>query len=638
MTRRPPGSLAWLPLVGMLWAVACAAPTQTPGPSPRQTNGLEALAGGTLRVGMDIRGYESFQLSEDGTTFNFVWDPQATWAADPWEIFRCCLLRTLMSYTGRATNEGGAELRPDLAADEPTISADGLTWTFRIRPGLTYAPPFEATPIVAADFVRALERALKPNPFEPPDSHRPFTPYATYFSEVIAGAEEFTAGQVTSISGLEPRDPSTLVVQLLRPAGDLGARLTLPAAAPIPPGASDGHDAGYGRYLVSSGPYMIEGSDVLDPSLPPDQQPTAPGYVPGTSLTLVRNPQWDRATDELHAALPDSIEITQSDDYDAELQAILDDELDLALGSDLDPADVTRLRADPQIAPRVHLAPTLRSNWITLNTAVPPFDDVRVRRAVQLITNKAALVELLNPGTRIQSHAIPDAFANGLLSEYNPYATTGDAGSVEGARAEMRLSRYDSDTDGLCDDAACADVYLPVRDDDPPRWAAAQAWANQLAQVGVTLRLELTDPDEAFLYGALPGNRGAIGFIFGWASDYLNGSSWFGPLATGAAIGPEMIGNLSLLGASAEVLQSFGYEVTDVPSLDARIASCTALTGAAQFSCWAEADQYLMERVASWIPLDNPQTSRVTSTSVTGFVFDASLAMPSLGNIAVRLP
>lgn len=621
-----------------MWLLALGCGTQNPVPSGSPTPDPNAdRRGGILHVSMDLAGYEEFQLSEDGTSFNFVWDPQATWAAEPFELFRCCLLRTLMSYNGRPTNEGGAVVRPDLADGEPMISADGLTWTFAIKDNVHYAPPYGDRTVTAADFIRALERTLRPDPFAPVDEPRAFGPYAAYFQEVIAGAEEFTAGAVSTISGLETPNPLTLVVHLTRPAGDLSARLTLPASAPVPAGAADGHDAGYGRYLVASGPYMIEGADKLDPNLPADQQPMVSGYVPGASLTLVRNSNWDPATDSLRPALVDRIEISQFDDYDAELAAIRDGRIDFALHHDIDPADVSRFRADAQLAQRVHVAPGLISDWITMNLAVPPFDDVHVRRAMNLVTNKSALLGILDPGARIQTHAVPDAFSNGLLSEYDPYATVDNSGSVERGKAEMALSGYDLDGDGVCDDAVCADVYLPVRDDDPDRWTAAQAWASQLATIGVVLRLEQTDADEAFLYGALPENKGALGFIFGWSSDYLNGSSWFGPLASGAPIGNE-IGNLSLLGATAEQLSGWGYEVTEVPSVDAQITSCVALTGAAQFSCWAEMDQYVMERVVPWIPLDTRQVLRLTSANVSNFMFDASLAMPSLANVEVATP
>ncbi len=74
------------------------------------------------------------------------------------ELFRCCLLRTLMSYNGQPTSEGGAELRPDLADGLPEVSPDGLTWTFRLKPGIRYAPPFADREIVAVR-LRASPRA-----------------------------------------------------------------------------------------------------------------------------------------------------------------------------------------------------------------------------------------------------------------------------------------------------------------------------------------------------------------------------------------------------------------------------------------------------------------------------------------------
>ena len=53
--------------------------------------------------------------------------------------------------------------------------------------------------------------------------------------------------QANAISGLIARDRHTLVVRLTRPTGDLGYRLAMPAVAPIPPDAADGHPFGYLR-------------------------------------------------------------------------------------------------------------------------------------------------------------------------------------------------------------------------------------------------------------------------------------------------------------------------------------------------------------------------------------------------------
>ena len=109
----------------MIAAVAC------PGPShPTPTSAPSAERGGTLRVGVT-------------TSQGRDYDPQVysgTWMFD--ELGRCCLLRTLLSYNGQDTLHGGTSLHPDLATALPEISTDDLTWTFRLKTGIHYAPPF----------------------------------------------------------------------------------------------------------------------------------------------------------------------------------------------------------------------------------------------------------------------------------------------------------------------------------------------------------------------------------------------------------------------------------------------------------------------------------------------------------------
>src|SRR5207249_1384947 len=141
--------------------------------------------------------------------------------------------------------------------------------------------------------------------------------YSFYYS-VIQGFDAYAAGKADSISGLEAPDDTTLRVHLTSATGDLGERLALPAAAPIPPnpsappaafGVATGHDDDDGGFLVASGPYMVDGSEALDFSLPPGQQRAARGVVPGSAITLVRNPSWDPASDELRAAYVDRIQV-----------------------------------------------------------------------------------------------------------------------------------------------------------------------------------------------------------------------------------------------------------------------------------------------------------------------------------------
>lgn len=92
----------------------------------------------------------------------------------------------------------------------------------------------------------------------------------------------------------------------------------MPAAAPIPPlpgdpdapfGVATGHDDNYGRFLIGTGPYMFEGTDQLDFSLPPDDQDPVTGYDVGRSIVLVRNPSYDPDSDDLREGYVDRIEV-----------------------------------------------------------------------------------------------------------------------------------------------------------------------------------------------------------------------------------------------------------------------------------------------------------------------------------------
>src|SRR5215212_8986231 len=127
----------------------------------------KAPRGGTLRVGV----IEPPSSTIDPAKIEF--DPPIT------ELQRCCLLRTLVNYRGATTEEGGSVLRPDLAVALPTVSEDGLAYTFRLKPGIRYAPPYEDVTIKAQDIVRALEYALRLK------SHN-----ATNLMLVIEGAQE----------------------------------------------------------------------------------------------------------------------------------------------------------------------------------------------------------------------------------------------------------------------------------------------------------------------------------------------------------------------------------------------------------------------------------------------------------------
>jgi peptide/nickel transport system substrate-binding protein len=611
----------------LLLAFAC---TSGPESSTRgQSAGSGPGPGGTLRAAMSDRVLPLVEL-----------DPQRAYSNLGFERFRCCLLRTLYSYNGKPTEEGGGQLRPDLAEGPPEISGDGLTWTFHLKQGLHYAPPLNEVEITAPDIIRAIRRMADVNPAGRIGG------YPFYYSP-IEGFDDYRSGASSGISGLQTPDDRTLIVRLNDITGDLAYRFSMPGTAPIPEGAADGHATDYARFLVASGPYMIEGSEDLDPSLPPAKQEPVAGLVPGTpagddaqaeagSLTFVRNPSWDPATDGLRPAYPDRIEFVLGQEVDAIARGVDRGELDLAFGEDAPPEQVERYRGDPALSNRVFVHAKSAMVQLTMNLAVPPFDDLHIRRAVALAIDKEPLVRMMGDPPYgpfgasagvVATHLAPDSLEGDLLHDFDPYPH-----DLNRAMEEVRQSPYDGDGDGVCDAAECRAVEALVLSDGSVVPEQGKAIRGDLARIGIDLDLQ-PKPVEAFFNGIYdPARRAAMGIGHAWATDMPVGTGWFPPLFASDTLGST---NASLLGASPSQLRRWGYGVTSVPNMDDRLQGCLAETGEAQTACWAQLDQYMMSEVVPWVPYVTLAHAQVVSERVVAYSFDQFAELPALDRIAL---
>jgi peptide/nickel transport system substrate-binding protein len=572
----------------------------------------QAPRGGTLRIGI-TEGLSPLDPAK------IQFEPATS------ELQRCCLLRTLVSYRGATTEGGGSVLRPDLAVALPKVSGDGLTYTFRLRAGIRYAPPYEDVTIKAQDIVRAIEYALRLR-----------SAYETNFMLVIEGAQEFQNARAGTVSGLETPDDRTLVVHLAELVGDLSERFSFAITAPIPPGTDVG-DEEIGRVPVSSGPYMVAGSKGFDFSRAPTKQRLPSGYVFNKRITLVRNPAW--RNDPLRAAYVDRIVLTFEGPADKAAAKVDQGRLDFALGQLVPTAEqVERYSADPALEKRLfsHVGNTVR--YISLNVAVPPFDDVHVRKAVNLAIDKQALRRTAHGGLagRIAGHIAPDALLNNLLLDYDPYETPGGRGDLEAAQGEMAKSRYDRDRDGVCDAPACSGLLAPVRNDDPAIPRLGKIVADNLRPIGIKLDLKAFDPDTYFDEVILPQSRVPVIPALGVVGDTLNGAGVFPGLFYGPLVGgPSGAG--SLVGASPQQLRKWKYTVTNVPNVDGKIEECLRLTAGAQIQCWAETDQLLMETVVPWVPYLFEGGTQAVSNRVSRFTFSqSSFFMPAFDQIALK--
>jgi peptide/nickel transport system substrate-binding protein len=326
-----------------LLLAACGSSSDNGGTAATADNGAGGQRGGTLTL----------LTSQDISNL----DPGVTYASLDLNLL-ASTVRTLYSYAPTAPSE----LVPDLAAGPPQVSSDGKTLTVRIRSGVRFAPPVNRE-VTARDVKYAIERGFNPNVANPYAS--------TYYGDLV-GAGRASGGP---IAGLETPDDHTLVFKLTRPTASLVAQSTvLPLSAPVPVEFAKPLDAKapsqYGSHLVASGPYMIPADG--------DGKVLGTGYVPGRSLRLVRNPNWRAATDHRPAYLDEIDFRIGGSPTVLGRQTLAGDGLVLA-----DPPTPALVKKAYQTArDQIYFSPGAGTRYAALNTAIPPFDDANVRKAV----------------------------------------------------------------------------------------------------------------------------------------------------------------------------------------------------------------------------------------------------------------
>ena len=283
----------------------------------------------------------------------------------------------------------------------PEPEDDGLTYVFELRPDLHFSDGTEVDP---EDFRSSIERMVRINSGG--------MSFGAYLYEGIVGVRGCTdpSRRCDLSEGIEI-DPEerTITIHLTEPDADFPTRLALPAASVVP---SDS-PARFAREspLPGTGPYRVESFD-----------------RDGGRIVLVRNEEfrvWSH--DARPDGFADEIDFTaakEGADPETQLAAVLDGEDDLmtawgTFGGPLSPDRIAKLSVTH--ADLVHTASLPQAEWMFLNVRRPPFDDARVRRALNYAVDRRHLVELAGGPALAQPtcQILPAGFPG-----YHPYCPT----------------------------------------------------------------------------------------------------------------------------------------------------------------------------------------------------------------------
>ncbi len=264
------------------------------------------------------------------------------------------------------------------AAENHTVSDDGLVHTFTIREGHVWS---DGAPVTAYDFEFALRRILDPVMA---------AEYAALLY-VIVNAREINSGTITDLTQLGARalDARTLEITLTVPAPYLPQLLTHYTAFPVPQHVVEEHGERWVRAgnMVSNGPYVLQ------------------NWTPNDHITLTKN---ELFFDAGNVAI-DVVNFYPTDDSSAALRRFRAGEIDL--NTDFPSQQYDWLQEN--LGAETRVAEYISTSYIAVNTSVPPFDDVRVRQALAMVIDRETIAnQILRTGQVPAYSLVPPSMPN----------------------------------------------------------------------------------------------------------------------------------------------------------------------------------------------------------------------------------
>jgi peptide/nickel transport system substrate-binding protein len=494
-------------------------------------------SGSTTAATGSGKTFPNFRIAYD-TGIDFL-DPGLSYtvqgASIMWNVYL-----PLIGYK-HVNGPAGADLVPYLAKEMPKISADGKTYTITLRKGLKYS---NGTPVKASDFKATIERDFKIS-----------SPGVGFFGNIVGAAAFGKNPKTGHISGITANDATrTITIKLMSPEGDFNYILATLFAAPVP-ASSPAKDASTNP-LPSTGPYMIQ------------------SYKPNKQVLVVRNPNFDASMfgGNVPAGNPDKMTISIFGDDTIALTRTLNGQEDYDF---YQPPNDRLAELQNKYSNQIKVYTTANTFYYFMNVRTPPFDNLKVRQAVNYAINRQALVRIYGGLASPTENVLPPTYPQYKKHDLYPYNL---------AKAKQLIQQAGAK-------GASVTVWT---DNNASRRApqAGQYLQAVLKSIGLNAKLKVIN---AAVYWTTIGNQSTksqIGFA-DWFQDYPHPLDWFDVLLNGNRITQTHNNNYSNFDDSAvnAKIDALKKEPTLTSSVNAQ---------------WATLDKTIMEQ-APWAPYLNQQ-------------------------------
>ncbi|HTG02183.1 MAG TPA: ABC transporter substrate-binding protein [Nitrospirota bacterium] len=383
-------------------------------------------------------------------------------------------------FNGLVRFNENLDIVPDVAASWK-LSPDQLTYTFRLRPDVTFS---NGRAVTARDVKYSFERVLRPRTKAP----------LTWVLDKIAGAKDVIRGTTEHLAGVVVKDDRTLSIRLDQPFGPFLSLLAMTTAYIVPEEVAERLGQDFGTHPVGSGPYILQ------------------EWKHGQSLALAGREDYfegrARTKGIFFRVIPE------------DLTAVVEFEtgkLDVLL---IPSSQYQRYTTDPAWRDHVYGMPGLNSYYLGLNCSRPPFNDIRVRHAVNYAIDRSHILNTVfeKRGVLAAGPIPPGLWKNRAF----PQALKGYAYDPQKAKSLIKEA-------GAA--GASVNIYINA---DPEVLDIVEVVQQYLAQAG--LNAKITQLDWSALKHAV--NEGEPdAFWLSWWADYPDPENFLYPLFHSASVG-----------------------------------------------------------------------------------------------------
>ncbi|AIK44031.1 MULTISPECIES: ABC transporter substrate-binding protein [Brucella/Ochrobactrum group] len=473
-------------------------------------------------------------------------DPAIGYDWQNWSMIKS-LFDGLMDYEPGTTN-----LRKEIAEDY-TISDDGKTFTFKLRKGVKFHNGRELN---ADDVKYSIERVVNP---------KTQSPGAGFFGSIV-GFEDASAGKAEALSGITVVDPYTIKFELSRPDATFLHVLALNFAHIVPKEEVEKYGADFGKHPVGSGAFKM------------------------TEWTLGQRIVFERFKDYYNPSLPklDQITFEVGQEPVVALLRLQNGEVDIP-GDGIPPAKFIEVTKDPKFKDLIIQGGQLHTGYVTMNVKIKPFDNVKVRQAVNMAINKDRIVRIINGRAVPANQPLPPSMP-GYAKDYKGYpydpekakALLAEAGVADGFETELFVANTD------------------------PQPRIAQAIQQDLAAIGIKASIKSLAQANVIAAGGEPDGAPMVwSGGMGWIADFPDPSNFYGPI----------------LGCSGAVQGGWNWSWYCNAELDKKAQEADAIVDPARKeereAMWRDIYLKIMDD-APWAPIFNEERFSVRSERLGG--------------------